>query len=471
MASIDAGAAPAAAPPPLSKAICLSFGIGTVGVSVMSNAVTVYFPALMSTVLGISPAIAGAMLMGSKIYDMFADVIIGGASDRHQSSRGRRRPFLLAGALTSFVSLLMIFLAPDMSGWVLLTYMGAALVIYSTGYSLFCVPYLAMPAEMTDGYQERTRLISFRTAFIGIGQLLSLAVTAALIQAGGGGADGFRLMGVVMAVLTLATMLISYAGTAGARMLERDERDRGLTWASLGTVFRNRPMMMLMGAKMSQYLAFGIMLPANLLFLLNVVKVGYVGMVHMSVAQNVAVFASMPLWVKLGRRLGKRDCYIIAVGLFLVPSALSWYWAAPGLPMWGIWVRSVVWGIGSGGALLMTTSMLPDATEYDRLTTGQRREGVFSSLYAVNEKVGFAIGAAILGFVLTASGYVATTGGRLVDQSASAIAALYAVKAFVPAALLTLGLALIWFYDLDEKRLKALAASNAARDRLDAAAV
>ena len=434
----------------LPTPICLSFGIGTVGVSIVLNTVSVYFPALMSTVLGISPAIAGAMVTASKLYDIVVDVIIGGASDRTQSRWGRRRPFLLAGALTSFGALLMIFVAPELEGAALMVYMSAALIVYSTGYALFNVPYLAMPSEMTDGYHQRLHLISYRTAFVGIGQLLSLAVTAALIDYGGGGASGYRLMGVVMAVLALISMLVCFFGTAGARTVARGEHGLGFNWAGVKSLAGNRPLVMLMGAKLTQYIAFGIMQPANLLFLLNVLKTGYTGMVHMSAVQNIAVFASMPIWVRLGRRFGKRNCYMAAV-VIMIPACLSWYWTAPGIPMWEIWVRAAVFGFGSGGSLLMSTSMLPDAMHYDRQRAGFHREGIVASIYCINEKLGFAVGALVLGAALSAGGYVPTTGGAIIDQAPAAIDALFAVKAFIPAAALACGLIMIWRYDLDQR--------------------
>ena len=156
---------------PLPVRLCLGFGVGTIGVSIVLNTITVYFPALMSTVLGVPPVIAGALMTVSKLYDFFADLFIGGISDRAETRWGRRRPFLLGGALLSTLSILMIFCAPALTGWTLIAYMGAALIIYSTGYSLFNIPYLAMPGEMTDGYNERLRLISYRTAFVGVGLL------------------------------------------------------------------------------------------------------------------------------------------------------------------------------------------------------------------------------------------------------------------------------------------------------------
>lgn len=439
---------------PLPTGLCISFGIGTIGVSIVLNTVAVYFPTLMSTVLGVSPAIAGSMLMLSKIYDAFADLFIGSASDRFQSRWGRRRPFLLAGALMSFASLLVIFLAPALQGTALIVYMALALVLYSTGYSLFNVPYLAMPAEMTESFDQRLRLISFRTAFIGIGQLFSLAVTAGLIQMGGGGAAGYRLMGAVMATIALVTMLAAFFGTRSARFIPRASDSHRLNLADIRSLARNRPLALLMGAKATQYIAFGIMQPANLLFLLNVAKTGYAGMVHLAVAQNLTVFLAQPLWLRAGRRFGKRACYLAAI-LIMIPASLSWYWVGPGVPMWEIWVRAAFFGLASGGSLLMSTAMLPDCTEYDRRRTGQRREGLISSVYAVNEKIGFALGALALGWGLSLGGYIATTGGTIIEQPASAIWALFAVKAFVPSGALAIGLVLIWAYDLDEAKLRA----------------
>src|SRR5690606_11871394 len=93
----------------LPLALCLGFGVGTVGVSIMLNTVTAFFPAFLTTVLGKSPEIAGYLLMASKLYDAFADVVVGSMSDKTRSRWGRRRPYLLAGAFVSAISFLMIF--------------------------------------------------------------------------------------------------------------------------------------------------------------------------------------------------------------------------------------------------------------------------------------------------------------------------------------------------------------------------
>lgn len=438
--------------------LCIGYAVGTAGVAILLNTISVYFPALMSTVLGISPAVAATMIMFSKLFDAAANVAVGTLSDRTRSRLGRRRPFLLAGGIVSFASLLMIFLAPQLSGTMLILYMGVALMLYSTGYSLFNVPYLAMPAEITRGSKERLRLISFRTAFVGIGQLTALALSAWLIERGGGGNDGYRLMGVVMASLALASMLGSFFGTASARVEQHTGIAQRFTWADTRTVFSNRPLMILLGAKLSQYCSFGILQPVTLFFLLNVMSVGFTGMIHQSIVQNSMVFLSQPIWTRIAARTGKRNAYLLAQAI-MIPAILSWWFVdvTTGLP--GIWWRAAMFGFASGGALLMSTSMLPDTIEYDRLTTGIERGGLFASLYSVNEKLGFAVGAAILGVGLSMGGYVATTGGKIIAQSAETVTAIYVIKCVVPAAFLLIGVLLLLRYRLDDVTLNRLRAA------------
>ncbi len=443
---------------PLSRSLCLGFGVGTIGVSIMSNAVSVYFPALMTTVLGQSPAIAGSLVMLSKIYDIFADLLIGRVSDRTQSRWGRRRPYLFAGALTSTASLLLIFQAPTLQGLDLMLYMGFALIVYSTGYSLFNVPYFAMPAEMTNGYDERVRLIAYRTGFAGIGQLIALALTAWLIKIGGGGAAGFHLMGWSMAAFGLLTMLLSFYGTAAARVVEAPPKTPP-RWADVRSVVSNRPLVFLMSAKLTQYLAFGIMGPANLLFMLNVLKLGYSGQINLAVFQNGAMFISQAFWPAISRRIGKKYAYMCGVSMMML-TCLSWFLVGPNPPMYAVSIRAFILGFGSGGSLLMSASMLTDAMEYDRLRTGKRREGLFSSFYAIIEKSGFAISAGTLGWVLTLAGYTASLQGHLKQQSASAIHALYVAVAVMPASVFVIGVFLLMFYDLDQKKLRETAAAT-----------
>ncbi|MFC0204596.1 MFS transporter [Novosphingobium soli] len=439
--------------------LCFGFGVGSLGIAILLNTVTIYFPVLMTTVLGQSAALAGMLLTASKLYDVVADVVIGMASDRTRSRWGRRRPFMLAGALVAGASFLLLFSPPALSGGALALWMMFALVVYSTGYALFTVPYIAMSGEMTDGYHERTRLLSFRAVFVSLGQTFSAAGTAAMVGWFGGGSTGYAWMGAVSAVVLSASMIACFSATRRARMVERPLLPPQPRGTALRALAANTPFLLLMGIKIAQYMAIAVITTTKLLFLLNVLKLGYAGMAQLTLVQNVVSAVSVPLWVALARRIGKRAAYLSASVLLMLVYA-SWYLAEPGLPMAQVWLRGALNGVAAAGTTLMSISMLPDVMELDRLRTGLRREGVFSSAYTIVEKLAFALGAGLIGVLLTAAGFVPTLQGRLVEQPASAIAALYAGASIVPAALVAISAALMLLYRLDDRRLAALRAEE-----------
>lgn len=438
----------------LTLKTCLGFSVGTVGVSIMLNAVTAYYPAFMSTVMGQSPEVAGFLLMASKLFDALIDLAVGTMSDRTRSRWGRRKPWLLAGGILSAASFLMIFSPPALSEGAITAYMVAALLLYSLAYSLFNVPYMALPAELTDGFHERTRLISWRTLFVSIGQLLSMAGTAALIQQGGGGAQGYATMGLVMALIIGGAMTATALSVPVTKAEAPRSGQHMPTLGQLRAIVSNRPYMMLLGAKVFQFLAFASIASCGVLYLLNVLGVGYKGQIILSVTQNVVQALSLPLWVRIGRTHGKRAAYLFGVLLFCL-GALSWLTASRDISTLGIVLRGALSGAGSGGIILMSISMLGDTQAYDRFITGEGREGLLSSTVAVIEKTSFALGVAVLGMFLKAFHYVPTFGGKIVQQPDSAVLALKLGFAVMPAAIYLINALFIWRYDLDEAKLAA----------------
>lgn len=455
----DAPAKPAGKMARITTSVCLGYGAGTGGIAILLNAVTVYFPALMATVLGQSPATAGLLLTLSKLYDIIADFVIGDASDRTNTRWGRRRPYLLAGAIIGSLSFFLIFTPPSLNGPFVVAYMAIMLVIYSTGYSLFAVPYTAMVAEMTDDYDERTRLMSFRTFFSAAGQLLALAGAAALVKYGGEGEAGYRLMGGALGAVIAAALLWSFFGTAKAPYVERAKTPRIKVSEQIRMIGENKQFLIYISAKFLQFISLASVTSTGLLFKLNVLKIGYEGQIQLSVVQNLVMAASMPAWVWLGKKYGKRPCYMFALGLNGV-IYLSWLFTGPGITPVEVMGRGVLLGIAAGGVILMALSMLPDIMEYDRRLHGVRREGLFSSLYAITEKVGYAIGPAAIGLYLAASGYISTTKGKLVQQGPDAVTALYVCNAVIPAAAMFGSIALMMFYKLDKKTLAEHAAAD-----------
>jgi GPH family glycoside/pentoside/hexuronide:cation symporter len=217
-------------------------------------------------------------------------------------------------------------------------------------------------------------------------------------------------------------------------------------------------------------MAIAVVSTTKLLFLLNVLKIGYTGLVELTLVQNIAAAMTVPAWVWFAKRFGKRTGYLCATGLLAVVY-FSWLFTGFGVSTASIWARGFLNGVAATGTTLMSVSMLPDLMEYDRLRTGERREGVYSSLYTIVEKVGYALGPGLIGVLLASSGFIATKRGAIVQQPESAIHALYVGMALLPAVLVVASFVMMLFYRVNEQTLqaeRARAAAAAALDQADA---
>ena len=154
--------------------ICAGWGVGTVSVLIVLTASNTILLAFLTNYVGIAPALASGIIAASKIYDAFADPTMGVISDRTETRIGRRRPYVLAGGFLLALSMVALFSDPPFEEQGLrVAYVTFVLFFWATAYTVFNVPYLSMPAEMTSGYHDRSRLMSFRVYGVGLAQLIA----------------------------------------------------------------------------------------------------------------------------------------------------------------------------------------------------------------------------------------------------------------------------------------------------------
>lgn len=434
--------------------LAMGWGVGTLGISVMFNTSNFLLLRYMTDFLGIAAASAGLILLLAKLYDAVTDPLMGVISDRTRSPWGRRRPWLLLGGLVCALAFTGLFNAAE---WVA---MGSAIAVmlglsllYSTGYTLFNVPYMAMPAEMSEEYHERSFLVQFRVYAIALGTLAGGFGAPWLVQHYGGGADGHAAMGKVLGVFILLTSIACFFATRGARATE-PSTTTALPWRERVKLFLdNRPFLLLIGVKFFQLMALAVSQAVLSYFILRILALDYGFMGRFLLLSSVAMFAATPVWLRLSRRRGKVWCYLVASAIYAVVAA-SWYWAGAGDPEWQFQLRALVSGFASGGMLLMGQAMLPDTIAWDARRSGQQREGVFAGVYTSAEKMAFAVGAALSGMFLGAMGYIESTGGGAA-QPDSAILAIRLSMSLLPTLLTAISCAFLLPYDLDESRLHA----------------
>ena len=433
--------------PRLSWRLCLGWGVGSISIAIMANMFGALLLRFMTDFLGIAAGLAGAMVAASKLYDAFADPVTGMLSDRMKSPLGRRRPFLLVGAILCPVSMAAMFMAPSFpSAMATNLYMFAALLLFSTAYSVWQVPYIAMAAEMTHGYAERSRLMAYRMYGGTAGQLLS-AGGPWLLAYWGSDRAAYGRVGLVVATVMFAAFAICLTATRNApARLDTHQGGHGLLM-QFRLVLQNRPLLILMGVKSLSFLGLACTSSAFPFFIKYVLKAGD-SLIGAFIAVNtIAMMAAIPGWLWLGRRLEKKYVAMAGAGIYGV-AQLSWLLAPPGETFVITVFRIAMQGVGTAGSVLFLQSMFVDTIEYDYQRTGLRREGMYSGLFSLVEKLFSAIGLAVVGATLAASGYLAAVNGAQMAQPRAALLATLMLVAGAPAMTALLTILLLTTYRL-----------------------
>ena len=237
----------------VSRGLRINFGAGALGMAVVLNTPAGILAPFMTNFLGIGATTVATLLLASKLYDVVTDPLMGIISDRTRSRWGRRRPFLFLGGIIAAAGFALAFNPPEFAGQTpLIAFMLAALLLTYTGYTVFNIPYLAMPAEMTGSYHVRTSLMAHRIAFVNVGGLISV-FSFALVEYLGNDRGAHGTMAWIYAVVIVLASVYCFFGTGAARQTAITGH-RYPIGTQIRTAFDNRPLLLLLGAKLGQLL-------------------------------------------------------------------------------------------------------------------------------------------------------------------------------------------------------------------------
>lgn len=410
------------------------WGVGALGVALLFNTYSTILLFYLTRVAGVAVITAGTLLMIAKAYDFVTDLPMGIISDRTRSRFGRRRPWLLVGAFVCAGAFVLLFSTP--AGWPdfdKAAYVLAGLIVFNTGYTLFNVPHIAMPAEMSTNYDERTAIMSFRAVAIMIGTFTVIGIGPALAAQFGGGNVGYRLVGWLFGALALVAMVGCFFGTAGARATEHIRPRHGLM-EQIRTAASNVHFLKLAAFKLLTLLATGVAAGSVLFFIVDILGHSQSVMLYYALGGNLIMplLAAPLFWVPFSRKVGKHRALMLATFGFMV-GALWWWFVPADEPVWLLFVRALILSFFGMGKLLLGMSLLPDVQEYDYLKTGLRREGVFAGAYNMVEKFAFMGAPVVIGLILGVLGYQSTVDAEAIQQDPGALTGIRISIAIVPA--------------------------------------
>ena len=430
------------ASPTLPLGVRIGYGSGSVATGTFGTIPGLMLLPYLTDSLGIAALAAGFIVFAPKAWDVVLNPIAGRISDRTVDPRGPRRPWLRRAGIGLAVTFALLFAAPSMATglealWVLVLFLACA-----TAYAFFQVPYVAMPAELTESYDERTRLMTWRVAILALTILLAGA-TAPMIRDAVGGRDGYRVMGVVMAVLILAGVFSAYVGTRRAPV-HTVQPGAGSLRDQLRIVAAAPDFRRLLITFVIQAVAFGAML-AGVDYLAGDV-IGRDGAATILFVCFVGpALLLTPAWAALGARIGKKNGYVaasvvLAAGALLAATAQT-------APVALVYAAVVLVGTGYAGCQVFPMAMLPDAAAVDARRSGSSRIGVYTGVWTAGETLGLALGPGVYAAVLALGGYRSSTGSD-VAQPDSALTAITLGFSVLPACLALLSLLWLRRYSL-----------------------
>ncbi|MFG1945074.1 MFS transporter [Nonomuraea sp. NPDC048826] len=439
--------APAMAAPTVPRGVRLGYGVGSFCTATFGAVPGLLLLFYMTNFLAVPAWLAGVVVTAPKVWDLLLNPMVGRWSDRTSSRLGPRRPWLLAGACTLPIAFFLVFAGPPLTGVPAALYVGVCFMAAATAYALFEVPYKAMPGEMTDDYHERTSLLQWRMVFVGAATAIAGVAAPAIVNSQGesGTLASYRLMGVVIAAVLLASMLGAFFGTAKAPMTGAPEADGGNLFKQFAVVKGNKAFLWLTALSCTQQLAVAIMLAAAPYF--ATYTIGDPKATTTLFAALVGpMMLTMPMWTWLSRRFDKRGAMIIAAATFSGGTGLAL--ATPFFGGWYAHVMILLVGTGVAGVTLLQFSMLADVIAVDAATTGKRRAGVFTGLWTAIESGVSAFGALIFGLTLTIGGFVSSVASQRVEQPDSAVTAVLIGQTAVPAVIILLSVVMTLRYQL-----------------------
>lgn len=440
----------------------LAYGSTDFGFAFTDSAIAVVYMIFLTNVIGLALEAVFLITLIRMTWDYINDPIIGFLTDRTRSRWGRRRPYLLFGVVPYGIAFAMLWWQPPFASEVwLVVYYTVAWLIYDTILTLVSMPYFALTPELTQDYDERTSLTSYRMAFSIIGSLV--AYTAWLMVIGErtpANANHIFTMAAIFGAISALPMLFTFIATKEKEAYVSQSRPS--LRESLKAARTNRPFLFAAGIFLFTWTAISVIEPTLLYFLKYRMNLPDDTADIVAGTVFISALVVLPFWLWISKKTDKRKSYIAGM-IFLSAVMCTLIFITPSLGFPVIIFLAALAGIGVSAVHVLTWAMIPDAVEVDELASGHRHEGIFYALVTLLRKVSASVAVSLIPLVWKWSGYVADAP----QQSDTAITAIRIMVGPVPSLFLLGGIIFAIFYPLSRQAHRETREKIAARSAAD----
>jgi GPH family glycoside/pentoside/hexuronide:cation symporter len=427
--------------------VMLIYALPTIAAGTVMAPITAILPSLYAKYTQVSLAALGTLFVIVRLVDAVSDPLVGYWSDRTRSARFGRKPWVIAGALVTSVSVWFLFRIPPAAGIVYLTCWS---ILFYMGYTAHEVPHMAWGSEITPDYVKRAKLFSFRSMADTSGGFIYTLLPPILFYLGLAHSTDYtpqvfhRLgYGVLILFPLMITLAARYA-PAG----EVGTPAQGSLHGLLKDTFRNRPQLRFLAAYIVAGAGTGIFAALFFPYFDSYLHIGD-KVAYLLLTAMIAQFVSQPFWAKVVSLIGKHRCWAygwIANSAALVPMALI----KPGpSAVWPVMICVAVYSFTNGVSSVAPMALLADVADYEMLKHGVDRTANYYAFMLFLAKVTASIGGLVFVFLGAVFGYSIADGAV---NTAYANRGMLIAFCVLPSAFQMLAIPFIWNFPIDRRR-------------------
>lgn len=433
----------------------LCYGFGAISDVIMANIIFQLSGPIYVQGLHVSPIMIGLAVSIPRLWDAFTDPVMGNISDNSRFKWGRRKPFMFWGSLAAGIFCALMWMPPTSLGPTgLFVYFLAISILFFTAYTVFSVPFNALGYEMTDDYDQRTSVMSYKTFMMNVGSVLLLPWAFKLCRLdifGGNEIVGARYVGALFGVIIFlaAVLTVIFSKEKASSVVQPKIK----ILDAFKNTMSNKPFLyintIILMTLTGIFLAFPLLFYINMAYIcpadkdLTATYTGWYGTVY-----GLSGILLVPVINYFGQKLGKTKTLLTGLLIIIVGFISSWWLFTPDAPYLQL-IFALLVSPGLSCIFILTSSMMADVCDLDELKTGLRREGMFGAVFGFLIKLGLSLTLGLSGFILKWTGYDTTV--ELQPDGVSRN--LRIMFALLPISLLVISAIVVWCYPLTKKRM------------------
>lgn len=388
----------------------------------------------------ISAAVAGNIIMISRVFDAFSDITMGTIVDNTSTKMGKARPWLLRMAIPGAISLILLFSVPDFSPMGKIIYV---FIMYNLHTTIFAtalnVPSVSLNALVTDDVKERGVISVLRMTFAQLTMLMINSYALKVVDAFGGGKSAWSLTALIFGLISVTLLFFTALGVKERLTVTKDKKNKDKETISFrqkaSIILHNKNLLIVAGTTFASFLVVGLM-AGNVYYAQYIL--GDRGLVSsLSMSKLLPSIIAMLILLKVTTKLSKKKTSLYGlylalaggIGMIIAPENYN-----------VIIIGLVLQGIGTAPLSALQQAMVADSLK------GDSEAGIGYGFNSLAMKMGSGLGASLTGWLLALGGYTAQAS----VQSAAAQIAIKAMIVYIPTLVVIVLILMLLKYDVKE---------------------